>query len=351
MYVFDVQNVNQAWHDAWHDIYGDKLMLHARPSRYGDVLEFNEPVTTVYRAPWECVLLDAGRDANPFLHMADALWILAGRNDVKFLVGYAERMKEFSDNGVTYHGAYGYRWRKHFNLQEAGFYDQLAVCVAMLKDNNEERRAVLAMWDPCYDLGAKSKDLPCNTHVYLKVRQGKLIATVCCRSNDLVLGAYGANAVQLAFLQQYVAAAVGVPAGALTQVSDSMHVYTKPLNGKAWADYLPPAAPAPYPGTMPLVKEPSTFLREVEEWLDDKGPTTMLNPWLANFGAARNAWRAWKGRHHKLALDYARTMPAPDWKAACVAWLERHIAAREAKKDSMFGPVNEKLRTDPEAAP
>jgi hypothetical protein len=45
------------------------------------------------------------------------------------------------------------------------------------------------------------------------------------RSNDMIWGAYGANAVQFSFLQEYLAAAIGAWVGTYRQVSNSFHVY------------------------------------------------------------------------------------------------------------------------------
>ena len=63
------------------------------------------------------------------------------------------------------------------------------------------------MWDAKQDLSHRneSKDLPCNTHVYFSIREGFLDMTVCNRSNDLIWGCCGANAVHMSFLQEYVA--------------------------------------------------------------------------------------------------------------------------------------------------
>ena len=50
----------------------------------------------------------------------------------------------------------------------------------MLKHNPYERRAVLQMWDPKDDLARacnqeiERKDVPCNTNIYFKIRDGKL---------------------------------------------------------------------------------------------------------------------------------------------------------------------------------
>lgn len=45
------------------------------------------------------------------------------------------------------------------------------------------------------------------------------------RSNDIVWGCYGANAVHFSYLMEYIAAGVGVPVGKYRQVSNNLHMY------------------------------------------------------------------------------------------------------------------------------
>ena len=103
--------------------------------------------------------------------------MLAGRKDLEYVSNLLPRMKDFSDDGETLQGAYGYRWRHQFHI------DQIELVVQELENNPESRRAVIQMWS-ANDLGRVSKDLPCNTQLYVNVRQDYVDMTVCCRSND-----------------------------------------------------------------------------------------------------------------------------------------------------------------------
>jgi thymidylate synthase len=49
--------------------------------------------------------------------------------------------------------------------------------------------------------------------------------TVLCRSNDVVWGAYGANAVHFSVLQEYLAGRIGVDVGVMYQFSNNYHGY------------------------------------------------------------------------------------------------------------------------------
>ncbi|KKK55035.1 hypothetical protein LCGC14_3078620, partial [marine sediment metagenome] len=85
MHVLNVRNVNEAL---------PKMLQHLEEkgernsSRAGEVIVAPTPVTTVYRKPMERVLFSPIRDANPFFHLIEALWMLAGRRDVATLAHY-----------------------------------------------------------------------------------------------------------------------------------------------------------------------------------------------------------------------------------------------------------------------
>jgi len=197
-------------------------------SRAGDIIEVPYPVATVYKTPWQRVLVNKDRNANPFFHFFEALWILAGRKDVKFLTEFNKRMANFSDDGVTFNAPYGSRMRTVCGT------DQIHTAICILKKKPESRQVVLQIWDK-FDLeNETTKDKPCNLCVLFRIRQGRLDITVYNRSNDMLWGAYGANVVQFSMLQEYVAASVNIPMGTYTQVSNSFHVYLGGAGGKLW---------------------------------------------------------------------------------------------------------------------
>ena len=222
MKVLEVRNV----HDAL--LRGLDLLYHEdrkTESRNGAVYESSTPVTTIYKRPKERVIFWKDRDANPFFHLMESLWMLDGRNDLKFVHQYNKGMENYSDDGVTLHGAYGWRWCSYFT------YNQLEVIIDRLKKDPYDRRCVLQMWDPVEDLGRDGKDVPCNTCIYFKIDyEGRLQMTVSNRSNDIIWGAYGANAVHMSILQEYMAACIGVPVGDYYQVSDNFHAYEEKFN-------------------------------------------------------------------------------------------------------------------------
>ena len=154
MRVVDVRNVHEAL------VRGMDLLIedgYSEESRNGKVYRAKTPVTTVYERPAERVLFWHDRDANPFFHFMEGLWMLTGRNDLGFVHYYNKGMEKYSDDGESLHGAYGWRWKDYFTI------DQLQIIIQRLSEDPEDRRSVLQMWDPIGDLAREGKDVPCNT--------------------------------------------------------------------------------------------------------------------------------------------------------------------------------------------
>lgn len=247
-----VRNVNEAF-ERLVDLFHRRTPIvregrFKNPNGEGAVLYIPEPVTLTYERPWERVLLNSERDANPFFHLYESLWMLAGRNDAAPLNYYTSGIGKYSDDGHTMNGAYGYRWRHgrgQWAAAGSGTYqrqiDQLEVIINHLKVNPHSRRAVLSMWNVQDDTEQldTSRDVCCNLDVMFSIREEYcagglpeadhwtryLDMTVTNRSNDLVLGMLGANAVHFSFLQEYMARRIEVEIGVYHQFSNNVHVY------------------------------------------------------------------------------------------------------------------------------
>lgn len=194
-------------------------------------LEFLNCVTEIQEPQHHCILMPSRR-WNPFLALSEALWILAGRDDVAALEPYNSHIKDYSDDGSTLYGAYGAR-----------IYSQIDPLIERLRKDPSDRRAVLQIWDdagsPNYvvdlpkntggfhsDLTYSGLDAPCNNMVYFKLRDNKLHMTVINRSNDLHFGLMAVNLPTFGILQSYIAARLGVEMGIQTHFSNSLHIYT-----------------------------------------------------------------------------------------------------------------------------
>ena len=155
--------------------------------------------------------------------IADLVWIVAGRRDLKFLKFWNRQLPRYVGERPELHGAYGNRLRSHLG------FDQLKRAYEALRANPDSRQIVLQIWDSGIDLPSSNgspadQDIPCNLASLLKVRDGKLEWTQILRSNDMFRGV-PYNFVQFTILQEIVAGWLGVECGSYNQVADSLHVY------------------------------------------------------------------------------------------------------------------------------
>jgi len=197
-------------------------------SRFGNTKELLNFKTIITKPVKRCVG-GFGRDINIFFLLAEALWIWTGQKDVEFLKFFNSRMIDFSDNGKAFHAPYGFRLRYYgqdsIETQSEGkFIDQILLAIKMFSENSEDRRVVLTLWNPFFDLGVKSKDLACNCMVMLKIRDNKLFTTVQNRSNDVHWG-LPTNVFQFSFLSELMANCLGIIQGEQVHNSQSLHFY------------------------------------------------------------------------------------------------------------------------------
>lgn len=104
----------------------------------------------------------------------EAYWILSGDNRVKTIAPYNKNIVNYSDDGVTFFGAYGPR-----------ILSQLDYVIDKLKSDADTRQAVLTIWR---ENPPETKDVPCTVAVHFMIRDHKLNCHVYMRSNDLWLG-------------------------------------------------------------------------------------------------------------------------------------------------------------------
>lgn len=248
-WLFKADSAQQLYREQLLSILqlGQRIELKGRTS--AELLNVMTVITEPRRAR---VHLVPGRRANPWLALSEAVWMLAGRNDVAALLPYNKNIANYSDDGHTLYGAYGYRIR-----------NQLPDLVKRLKEDPNDRRAVLVIWRPD-DLMVNTLDTPCNDMLMFKLRNGKLHMTVLNRSNDLHWGLYATNLCQFSILQEYIAARLSVELGSQVHISNSLHVYLDGPSAKvnermraAWDEPLPELlSPKPlFPNGLPRHQE------------------------------------------------------------------------------------------------
>lgn len=292
-------------------------------TRNGKALTIEEPVFLEIARPCERVLFNKTRNCNPFFHVMEGLWMLSGRNDVEFVAQFNQGMRQYSDDGVTFNAAYGHRWRHHFG------YDQIDKVCHLLSKDPGTRRCVISMWDGHEDLGGNGRDYPCNTSITCRVVHGALDFIINNRSNDLIFGLCGANAVHMSMLQEYMAHRIGVGVGSWFHLTTNLHVYEQhyPLLAVGGV----PLYSAPYPQRMPLVQSAVRFDLECEELCNGE-LVGFKEPFIAHVAVPMAlAWRRWKEGDYSAAVAQCYMIYSQDWRIACNNWIETAKEKKDAK--------------------
>jgi thymidylate synthase len=314
--------------------FAEKVM-----TRNGPAIKFIGVQSITVREPWERVLFDVERNCNHVFHLMESIWMFAGRNDVAFLQQFNSNIENYSDDGAVFHAAYGHRWRNHFDV------DQITKCIEMLDEDPNDRRAIISMWDAREDGNGKDgKDFPCNVMIMPSfstkdspdgmTKYDRLDFTIINRSNDLVWGLCGANAVHLTMLQEFMANALGVQCGAWHHVTNNLHVYERHWgmvkgiaqevqdNSVPWERYAGVLKPPP---RKPIAVNWRRFLKECEELCNGK-QSGFEEPFLEDtVEPVWASWREWKLGNYQEAIEIAECIDAYDWRLAIVQWYTRAL--------------------------
>jgi len=271
----------------------------------------------------ERVLFHKKRRINPYLHFFEPFWILAGKKDVEFLANIVARFKEFSDDGKTLYGAYGER-----------IADQLPTAIDRLRNNPYDRRVVLQIRRP-EDILYDGRDMPCNTSIALKIRNGRLNLHVFNRSNDIIWGgpAGGSNHPQFTVLQEYLAGKIGCGIGNYIVTTDSMHAY---VNAQ-WEKLK--EGQESYDPYFALKVQPFHLSSGTQMFDEDLRLAFEASPNDLEFKTTffRNVyqpmWRsfiAYKEKDYDRAKHWAMNVAASDWSMVTYDWLNHFTPDEDA---------------------
>lgn len=294
------------------------LWVKEQNSRNGPVLRVPDPVMLTLLDPQRRVLFDSIRKANPYFHVMEFIWMMAGDNSTRWISQFNKGFKNYAENDGLHHGAYGHRWREHFGG------DQIITAAEELRRDPESRRVVLAMWDPYADQGRSKKDLPCNTHIYVDIQEGRLNFTVCNRSNDLFWGMLGSNVVHMTLLQELMACALKVPLGVYRVFTNNLHVYPNmPRFQELWTARFSPDLYTEEWGHHPVLAEGEkieVFLNEC--WGFIHAPKVKYeSSWLENVATPMyNEYMRRLGLKSFMDRKDIKDIQAPDWRKACELW-------------------------------
>ena len=225
MNIFEADSGNEAWLSAARRLMTSED-VQSHTGRGGATRELL-PALFILTSPRDRWVVSRLPPINVAFALAEAVWIIRGRNDSNFLNFWNSQLPNYAGPGKTYHGAYGHRLRIHYGI------DQLNRVFQGLWSNPNTRQGVLQIWDPRIDLPIDSgepvaMDIPCNICSLLEIRDGKLMWTQIMRSNDLYLGT-PYNFVQFTILQEVMAGWLNLEPGPYYQLSNSLHAYVRDL--------------------------------------------------------------------------------------------------------------------------
>ena len=286
-------------------------------TRGGPVRSFAEPVMWALTNPRNRILINTVRDANPFFHVMEFIWMMSGEPKIEWITQFSKNYGNFADD----YAGYGYAWRHKFG------FDQIAEVIALLKQDPNTRRAVLTMWKPDCDLTLQPrKEVACNTQIYFRNIRGRLDMTVTNRSNDIIWGALGANVVHMTMLHELIAHGAGLQLGIYRAFSTNAHMYENmPRFEELWEF-------SPY--GFHFVEQCRPLLEEEEGWenfVED----------AENFVSAERMRSFFKTKWFRevacpvYSNFFQREEPrlqiaCPAWSRACEEWLQRRSIQAKA---------------------
>lgn len=144
--------------------------------------------------------------------IGEFLWIWFGHDDVATIEKYNPNIKQFSDDGITFYGAYGPR-----------FTNQWPRVLETLRRDKDSRQAVVTIFRPD---PPKTLDLPCTLSWQALVRDGKVHSIVSMRSSDVWLG-LEYDCFTFTMLQNILAAQLDLDVGSFTIHLGSSHLYDR----------------------------------------------------------------------------------------------------------------------------
>lgn len=146
--------------------------------------------------------------------------------------------------------------------------------VNTLKNDPWSRRAVIPMYGSDVDhMDPEAKDVPCTLAIEFRIRSNKLHMHAIMRSQDILWGMAN-DLPTFSFLQEIVAALLGIDMGNLTVTAGSFHVYKSRL--RMFDSILASNKYTPLLSRPPVIQQDEAN-RLIEKCID---PTYAFSRWL-----------------------------------------------------------------------
>jgi len=165
--------INQKYIDLLYDVMKDGILVNCRGYETREIISqitvtnMNQPLVTLSK-----------RKLGYRFACAEAAWILSGDNKVATIQPFSKIIKDFSDDGIFFFGAYGPK-----------ILDQLEYIGRCFKKDIHSRQAVINIWR---EKPPVSKDIPCTLNIQFLIRAKEdrlyLNTVVNIRSSDIWLG-------------------------------------------------------------------------------------------------------------------------------------------------------------------
>lgn len=297
------------------------------------------------------------RNTNPFAQIAETLWMIRGRDDLDWLELYIPQCKKWSDDGLTWRGAYGPRLRAWNSmddvLKESMLItdDQVELVLQMLKEKPKTRQAVMTIWDPDRDW-VKSKDIPCNNWLHWVIRENELHLSVAVRSNDVVYGFSHNDFFSWSVLLQMMAYWTGTNVGKINWFAGSYHIYERHWDlvsnlSDGLNIYDHGVGVARFSTDFGELDGALDKMFAAEESFREKGGSANRlisiiegkDEFLYSAEAMLKAYVAYKNEWHDLARHLITIMPNNDMKWASIFYLTRnsdHYSVEDFDAESML---------------
>jgi len=263
------QGTSSGCYPDFHRAYVDQLRLVYEHPTYYNAPRGNksrERLAAQFQLsdPCQRVAFVPARRVNIVFNFAEALWYLAGRNDLEYIAYYASNMRLYSMDGEILTGtAYG---AKIFG----GPPHQYDTIVELIKSDPDTKRAVIQIFNADELLVPDNIDVSCTLGLHFLLREGRLHAIAYMRANDVFRGMVS-DLFSFTLIQEFLARDLGAELGTYTHVAGSIHAY-EPDYPRARAVLADPASTQPPPFTLPPMpagdnRPALNALLEIEEQL------------------------------------------------------------------------------------
>lgn len=170
----------------------------------------------------------------------ELLWYLTGRDDVEFISKYSKMWSRLSDDGIHNNSAYGKFIFNKLPIAGAGIKNN------KLKEYEDSSYYYKSQWEFVKDVLRKdpysrqavihikpiqmyeTKDTVCTYFLQFFIRDNKLDMIASMRSNDLLFGTTY-DVFMFTFLQELMAAEIGVEVGTYKHFASNIHIYKKDI--------------------------------------------------------------------------------------------------------------------------